>query len=333
MTYSHDILVRTEVRLPTAIIGILLALVGAMGNGAVLYILLCGPKSPMTSSKLLVIVLAVVDFITCAFLIPIELADMITGFQPGSSSLITESYCKVCAFFSLYIACVKFHIVLLISMERYILICQPFRASTLLELPKVSKAITVIMVVALGSALPLPIKFVTIGAFKISGTDVEACTRNYEYDNTNLMSWQVYYMTMFILYYLVPLMFASCAYSFIFKTLYEGPMSSLRGEPSTEESELRIKLAKLMLSIAIVFAVLNSPHFLMTLLITFRIYSPDNLLFITMVLNYLLALNSIINPFLYCSHTKSFFKRQIAALFRSENHTSDKINEDQTERF
>ena len=334
MNYTYDILVRTEVRLPTALVGILLALVGAMGNGAVLYILLCGPKSPMSSSKLLVIVLAVLDFITCTFIIPIELADMLTGFHPRSSSFITEDYCKACAFFSIYFASVKFHIVLLISVERYILICHPFRATTLLELPNVSKAITVVMVVALGMSLPLPIKFITNGALKISGTDVAVCTWNYNGDTADLVSWQVYYVTLFILYYLIPVIVTTCAYSFIFKTLYQGRRSSLLGEPNDEESELRITLAKLMLSIAITFAVLNSPHFLMTLLTTFGVSPPDNILFVVMILNYLLALNSIINPFLYCSHTKSFFKTQIAALFRYENHGCGKTKENyQTSRF
>ena len=56
-----------------------------------------------------------------------------------------------------------------------------------------------------------------------------------------------------------------------------------------------------MLSIAKLFAVLNwaSP--------------PDNMLLAVMIVNYLLVLHSIVNPFLYCSHL--FFKRHIAALF------------------
>ena len=281
----------------------------------------------MTSSKLLVIVLAVIDFITCAFIIPIELADILSGFHPGMSSFIKEDYCKACAFFAIYIVCVKFHIVLLISIERYILICHPFQANTLLDLSKVSKAITVVMVAALGMSLPLPIQFISNDAFNISGIDVAVCTWNYKSDGIILVSWQVYYMTLFILYYLIPLFITTCAYSFIFKTLYQGRRPSLRGEPSTEGAELRNTLARLMLSIAITFAVLNSPHFLISISITFGVSPQDNMLIVVTIVNYLVAFNSIINPFLYCSHTKSFFKRQIAALFRPENHGHDKSKE------
>ena len=317
MTHTHDILVRTEIQIPTALVGILLALVGAVGNGTVLYILLCGIQSPMTSSKLLVIILAVVDLVTCAFLLPIELADMLTGFHPGGPYLVKEDYCKACAFFSIYIACVKIHIVLLISVERYIMICHPFRAKALLGLPNVSKAITMIMVVALGMSLPYTIKYITNAAFSICGDDVAVCAWNYKSAGTILVSWQVYYVTLFALYYLIPLIVTTCAYGFIFNDLYKGRRPSL---PITEYAKLRITLAKLMLSIAILFAVLNSPHSLLLLSITFGVSPPENMLLIVMICNFLLALNSIINPFIYCSHTKSFFKRQIAALFRPENH-------------
>ena len=183
------------------------------------------------------------------------------------------------------------------------------------------------MVAAFGMSLPLPLKFVTNAAFNISGTDVTVCAWNYKSDGIILVSWQVYYMTLFILYYLIPLFITTSAYSFIFKTLYQGRRSSLRGEPSTEGTELRITLARLMLSIAITFAVLNSPHFLIGVSISFGVSSPDNMLLVVTIVNYLVALNSIINPFLYCSHTKSFFKRQIAALFRPENHGHDKSKE------
>ena len=327
VTYTHDILVRTDVQLPTALVGVLLALMGAMGNGAVLYILICGPKSSMTSSKLLVIVLAVVDFITCAFLIPLQLADMLTGFHPGSPYFVKEYYCKARAFFSIYIACVKYHIILLISMERYILVRHPFRAKTLLELSKVSIAIIVIMVVALVMSLPFPINFITDVAFRINGTDVAICAWNYKRAGIILVSWQVYCVIVFILYYFIPLIITTCAYSFIFNALYKGRRPSLPGEPSAEDAELRITLAKLMLSIAILFAVLNSPLFLVGLLITFGVSPPDNMLLFIVILTYLSTLNSIINPFLYCSHTKSFFKTKIVALFRFESYDFDKTKE------
>ena len=279
----------------------------------------------MTSSKLLVIVLAVVDLVTCAFLIPMELADMLTGFHPGGPYFNKEAYCKACAFFSICILCVKFHIVLLISVERYIMICHPFRSKTLLVLPKVSKAITMIMVVALGMPLPLPILFITKAAFKISGTEVAICAWDYKSDGIILVSWQVYYMIMFILYNLIPLIITTCAYSFVFNSLYKG--RSLRADPTTEYAKLRITLAKLVLSISILFAVLNIPHFLLFLSLSFGVFPPDNMLLAVMIVNYSLVLNSIVNPFLYCSHTKSFFRTHIAALFRPERHGRDKNKE------
>ena len=212
-------------------------------------------------------------------------------------------------------------------MERYILVCHPFRAKSLLELSKVSIAITVIMVVALGMSLPFPINFITDVAFKISGTDVSICAWNYKYAGTILVSWQVYCVIVFILYCLIPLIVTACAYSVIFNDLYKGRRPSLPGEPSAQDAELRITLAKLMLPIAILFAVLNSPHFLMGLLITFGISPPDIMLLFVMILTYLSTLNSIINPFLYCSHTKSFLKTKIVALFRYESYDFDKTKE------
>ena len=120
-------------------------------------------------------------------------------------------------------------------------------------------------------------------------------------------------MIMFILYNLIPLIITTCAYSFVFYALYNGWSRNLRTDPTTEYAKLRITLATLMLSIAILFAVLNWA-------------SPlDNMLLAVMIVNYLLVLHSIVNPFLYCSRV--FFKRHIAALFWPERHGRDRNKE------
>ena len=329
----ESVLSDPDVRLATAIVAILFALVGTMGNGAVLYILLCGPKIPMSSSKFLVIVLAIFDFVTCVFILPIELADMMAGIHTGSTPSVTEAYCKACSFFSIYIACLKFHIVLLISVERYILICHPLQATTLIDLRKVCKAVAVIMTVAFVMALPLPLKFSSVGGRRLNGTEAALCSWDQERDDSQV-EWKLYYTILFALYYVIPLIGTTCAYSCTFRTLHRSRRPSIVNQTNTEDAKLRVSLSKLMLSIAILFAALNTPYFLTTLLVSFGVPAPDSAAFTITILNYSLGLNSVINPFIYCSHTKSFFKSKIVALFRPASYESENAKDNpQTLRF
>ena len=324
--YTNDILSVPEIRLVIYILSLLLSVVGAVGNGAVLYILTCGSEGKLTSSKLLVIILAVCDLATCVFILPTDMSDMLTGLKTHWARFVTEDYCKACTFISIYFACVKFHMVSVISVDRYILVCHPYKASTTLSVSKVTKIIIMVLIAAFAVSLPVPLNFTTTGAMKLNGTDVVFCSLLSEGD-VDSTSWRIYFSVLFVLYYLTPLILISCMYTIIFRTLRrESSVTQMPSDAVAQQTAKRLSLARIMLAIAIIFALLNTPYFLFMLLITFGSSPPhSNGILLIMIVTYLAGLNSVINPFVYCGHTKSFFKRKLASLF---GHSADKQGTD-----
>ena len=326
LSSEKDVIPEQEVRLVIFSLSLVFSLVGTTGNGIVLYILTRGTQAKMSSSKLLVIALAVCDLATCAFILPMEMFDMLTGINTNWSRFVTREYCETCTFITMYIGCIKFHLVSVISVERYILVCHPYKASAMLSVTKVTKVIVLGLFVAFAVSLPLPLSF-SNRVMKLNGTGAVFCSL-FSDRNVDSTSWRIYFSVLFVLYYLTPLILLACMYTCIFRTLRrESSATQVTDETTAQQTATRLSQARLMLSIAVIFALLNTPYFIVLLLRTFGVSLQQvNGMLLVMTVRYLAGLNSVINPFVYCGHAKSFFIRQLASFFNkfsSTKHVTD----------
>ena len=315
-SYYGDIIGDPSIRLAFLISYVVLAAIGGLGNGAVIYLLLPVRGARIARSNLLIISLGVCDFITCAFTIPFLGTDVVIGFS-GEKGILTPAYCDTGIFIALFITTVKFHIVTLISLERYILICHPFKSRKWLSVNNIIKALCVIVPLAFCLALPFPAAFAITGVVNLEGTELVFCAWMVALGG-KYKHWHVYYLFLFLFYYLIPVCVMVYAYCSILKQLYRSNGVLSAHVAVSKIITTRRTVAKLMLSVAIIFTVLHSPYTLLLLAFSFGAALPQkNGIFLLMCMSYLTGLNSAINPFIYCSYAKIFFRRKILSLCKS----------------
>ena len=298
------------------ILYVVLAAIGGLRNGAVIYLLLPIHRSKIAPSNLLLISLGVCDFITCVFMIPFKGTYVVIGFS-GQKSILTPTYCDAGAFIVLFITSLKFHIIMLISLERYVLICHPLKSRKWLSVDNSMKALCVIILLAFCIAIPFPVEFAITDVVGLKETELVFCVWMILLGG-KYKQWRIYCSFLFLFYCLIPVCIMVYAYCSVFKQLYRSNGVLSDQAAVSKVITTRHTIAKLMLSIAIIFIMLHSPYLLLVLANSLGATPPQkNGIFMLTCMSYLTGLNSAINPFIYCSHAKIFFKRKILSLFKS----------------
>ena len=108
--------------LPITIILGLFAVVGVIGNIAVLVVFTLGRAYRHNNFRTFVICLGIIDLLTSAFLIPAEMAKQRSYFSFGSIVM-----CKTKCLFNVWAACAAALSLLIVCVDRYRKVCQPFK--------------------------------------------------------------------------------------------------------------------------------------------------------------------------------------------------------------
>lgn len=108
--------------LPVTIMYGVFTVVGVVGNILVLLVFAIGRAYKNNNFRVFVISLAIIDLLTCAFLIPAEIVKHLKFFSFESIAL-----CKIKCLFNVWAACAAALSLLVISIDRYRKVCQPFR--------------------------------------------------------------------------------------------------------------------------------------------------------------------------------------------------------------
>ena len=156
------------------------------------------------------------------------------------------------------LAGVAFHTMVLISQERLALIAFPLRAKTLCTYTRTWKLLLCIWAMSALCYLPLPLLYIEIRTFELSGTTLSMC--GYFSGSTGAI---IYFSFIAGFYFLVPLVLMTGAYAVIFKVLYQRleTMDTTASTGGSKSLLIRRKLAKMMLAVSIIFAICWGPYF------------------------------------------------------------------------
>jgi cholecystokinin A receptor len=254
-------------------------------------------------TALLILNLAFCDFVI-VLMTPLRVADILMPRNPDSGDV----YCKVGSFFSLFLACITFLSIVAISYERLLLICYPLKAKSLLTVSRTLKIILASWVMALVSALPLPILYTFIVTIPLSNKIFQFCLMNVFPQSCDNPGGTAYFLFLFLSYYLVPMITISvCS---IFHTLYKGDAMLLKSSDPRQHRviETRKSLAKMMLFIAVSFTLLHGPYFFTFLFLSIGFHINNHAVFLLTFIEFLPLVSAIINPFVYSVRTRTFKK-------------------------
>ena len=325
-SYGSDIIQLTWVRGLLAATYSLVCVVGAFGNVLVLYYLhRFRHRSRLNSTRYLLMNLAVCDLITLSVYQPLRIMGVLVPFVTNMQLTVNLVYCQLSSFIGYTSGTAEFHTLVAIGVERFLVICFPIRSKSKLGMRTTLISIAFIWILALSSMIPVPIKYCIVGrTFLSDGKPLDICMLTVVRNNPNVsQSWKWYYTSIFVLYYMLPLFVVTYCYGAIFNTLNtsikELPMEDKHLCKAFHE---RKSLAKRLLFIAILFILLHTPYFMTFLCMTFDVPVPKYYVITVILCEKLMAINSMLNPFIYCADSRSFFRRYVfVCLHKSAEQT------------
>ena len=133
-TYVRDIIIEYPVvRYILVALHILTITLAAIGNGALVYIIIKRwRKTRKNVTTYLVFNLAMTELVGIIFYQPMRLVDILLPEAFDAESELI--YCKTSGFVSAFFAGVSFHTIVGISQERFLLICYPLKAKSILTI-------------------------------------------------------------------------------------------------------------------------------------------------------------------------------------------------------
>ena len=314
-----------------------LCVIGSFGNALVLYYLYCNRNHSRTNSTCYLIMnLSLCDLFTLTIHLPLRAVEILLPFTTNEPLITSLSYCQVGNYVGYVIIAVGYHTLLTISLERFLLICYPLKSKSLVSAKNAWRIIAFIWIFTASCMLPIPLKYSIItSAILADGTPMNFCMTEVVKDESHgSLSWKVFYTYLFILYYMLPLVCMTFFYSSIFKTLNDSLNVHRVNDPNLIQMlESRKSLSKRLLMIAVIFILLHTPYFITFLCITFGKPIPENPIFTLIILEMLLAMNSMLNPFIYCAQSHTFFQRRMFHFLNTSiKETSHKFERESTDK-
>ena len=318
----QDIIGNTGFLITLVVFHILAMIIAALGNGSVIVFIMKYRRMRSNTTAYLVLNLAICDFTIAVLHTPMRLVDILVPKHDGSVH-ITIAYCQVSGFFTSLISGVGYYTVALISLERFLLICYPLQTKGMLSISRTLKVLAGVWALSFFAALPLPICFTFVTKANINGQFLTFCMNNF-FGKDNL-SGQMYYLFLFFFYFLVPVCTITFAYVRIFVTLHKNEMENANVDGVMQKVMMqRKRLAKVMLSVAIVFTVLHTPYFVTFLFISFGFPIPNNPITTLLIIEYLSLLNACFNPFIYSAYSRTFFRRKMMAFLSTNDEETQR---------
>ena len=294
-TKVRDLIERPEVRYTLIAFQLLFILLATLGNGFLIFFIFRNWRVTRRNvTAFLVLNLAICDFINVIVYQPMKLADLFLYQEdPGSGSLV---FCKVTGYFSSFFAGVAFCCMVAISVERMLLICHPFSAKRYLTFRNLVIVMVVIWTLVSLTALPLPILFTFVVRLELENSHATFCL----FDPYTPKNGTIYIWFVTILYFVLPVVVISVAYTRVFLTLNKSlATKEYENEGIRRMNAQRKSLAKMMLSIALIFVVSIGPHFIVVITLAMGFQIKKNPIFIMVLIDIFAMISPMMNPFVY----------------------------------
>lgn len=284
--------------------------VSLLGNGLLIaYFLLNGQRRRChaNAAAWLIVNLAISDIAKSILHQPLRLSEILAPSDVGSFREKKE-FCQTSGFIVLFLGGVGFHTIVAISQERLLLVCYPLTARRWLTRSNACKVLVAIWLAAFATAIPFPLLFSYRASVRLRNQTYRFCTIDmYRPDRASA---RYYFVFLFTAYYALPVAIVTVSYVRVFRSLNSGTGTGsddvARDASTLRMIEHRKSLAKMMVAVAVGFAVFEGPLFLTHLYVSlgFRFYR--NIIFLKMVIEILTMFTAVINPLVYCVRVKTF---------------------------
>ncbi|CAH1800869.1 unnamed protein product [Owenia fusiformis] len=289
-------------------------LVAALGNAIVLLIIYRKRSFRHNNAAIYFIMnLALCDLTLALIHHPMRIMDMYLAFAserktpPAGLFFHNRIFCQLTDFFSIFTCAVGFHTIVAISQERLLLICYPLKAKILCSVTNTKKVMILIWMTSFAMTIPIPILYSNAVTIPFKDVNVSLCVCLQEDSNSNPGD-LIYFVLLFIIYYTLPLVVITISYIKIFRALYHttealGPIDGEEGCHKTLKT--RHSLAKMMLTVAVAFAVCWGPTFGTFLFMTLGGSIKKHGIFLINFVELLPLLNSALHPFIYTLNSRA----------------------------
>ncbi len=315
-----DVITNAAIRYSLITIHVVLSIMTIIGNTLVLVVVSKRQSLRRNTAIWFILNLAICDLLQCIFYRPLLLVNLILPFTDPTQDFRSQvAVCRALTFLQSVFAGVGFHTIVAISQERLCLIVFPLKAKVYFASSRTKKALAIIWLVSIGCALPVPLMFAKLLVLDVGGAIMTYCGQ-FEYTNIGL----VYFISMFFLYFGIPLMIIAASYTKIFNTLYRSHHRlnvHEHEEANKKQMKARKSLAKMMLAVAVIFALCWGPHFSFFLHASIGGKIPKNGFLCATIIEILPLLSSTMNPFIYTLNSRTF-RIGLKSLFIPNNRLS-----------
>ena len=302
-----DIISYEGVRIAIALFFLVALLAAIFGNTCVLLIVYRKRSLRRNATILFICNLALCDLISCLLYRPLFIVELFLPFK----NEVDEAYdhltqCKVTTYFQSVFAGVILHTMMTISLERLLLIVRPLHAKRLCTSRNTIYTLLLIWFLSSCCTLPLPIIFTELMVVDICGVVVSFC--GYFSGGRPAI---IFFSITFALYFALPLVVMTFSYSKIFVVLHRssstlGVREHDKNSGAAKTMRKRRSLARMMLSISILFALTCGPNFIFMLYVATGGEVSSNGFFIATIMKFLPLISSAINPYIYTLSSKTF---------------------------
>ncbi|XP_046544813.1 galanin receptor 2a-like [Haliotis rubra] len=276
-----------------------------VGNLLILTIVLSN-TSMKTMTNLLLLNLAMADLSVCLICVP-----MAVGQAVYKVWIYGEFMCKITTFLQGVTVCASVFTIAVLSLDRLLAIRHPMIFKRISNCKMAAKMISIIWVISFGVMSPLLVYRKTDREEIIPGQTFHFCHEDWPDD----LHRQVYDASLFFIVYIIPGTGICISYGLIGKQLWteDENLKRCESEISRGMSQRimagRKRVAKMLIALAIVFAICWLPYYIVSLYLDFQTEEePTDFLVILPFSIFLGHTNSALNPILYFYTSKSFRK-------------------------
>ncbi|XP_041357841.1 galanin receptor 2b-like [Gigantopelta aegis] len=234
-----------------------------------------------------------------------------------------EFMCKITAFLQGVSVCASILTITVLSMDRLLAIRHPMVFKRVSNCKMAGKTIVLIWIISVGVMAPL-LAFRKTEEEQLPGESFQFCHESWPEDYHR----QIYDSCLFVIVYIIPGVVIGVSYGLIGKQLWTEDEDLKRGESqisrgmSQKIMRGRKHVAKMLMALALVFAVCWLPYYIVSLYLDFQEESKIKDFLVILPFTILLGhVNSALNPILYF-YTSKCFRRYLLKLVSCKRESS-----------
>ena len=306
-----------EQQLTLTIIYVITITIALLGNAFVIRIMTTNRRLK-TTTNIMIIQLAIADLMVTFFVMPMVVSSFFGGFPFWFGGTVGTATCKMIHFLSHITIASSIITLVLMAVERFFAVVQPMRRVSYF---RSKKAVTFTI---WGMSISIMSPILVAGNTTEIAEHRYVCTEKLQAFGDPVYVERVFYISMFVLLYAVPLLLVAVLYSVISYKLWfrRLPGSVVSRNKKLADTEKRC-IVRMLISIVIVFALCWLPAHINHYILSYpeKQFSANLPTWLVYVNFWVSHANSAFNPCLYITLNKKF-RRAFMDLFRREHFSS-----------